>query len=155
VNVDVRLPDDVLDYLREQHTVTLATTSKDGVPRASTFLYVNDGPTICFWTRTNSGSARNIEENSQVAFAIDEYSNDLRQTRGLRGVGKCEPLTGEDIARIADLFGQKFPDLSHGRTTSIVFFAITPAELEYIDNRESGASSQQEDFGAEFHARQL
>jgi uncharacterized protein YhbP (UPF0306 family) len=156
VSVDVQMPDvpgEVLAYLQEQHTLTLATASKDGAPRASTFLYVNDGSRLYFWTRLNSTSARHIAERPQVAFAIDEYAPDLRQTRGLRGLGRCAPVTGEEIARVADLFGQRFPSLSPGSTVSISFFSITPTELEFIDNRES--DTPEGAFGAEFHSKQL
>lgn len=149
------LPAEVLEYINEQHTVTLATISGSGVPRASTFLYVTDGSRLFFWTRLNSGSARNIAERSQVAFAIDEYADDLRQTRGVHGLGDCAPLTGEGIARAADLFGQKFPTLSPGATTSIAFFAITPGELEFIDNRGASDAPADGTFGAEFHTKKL
>jgi uncharacterized protein YhbP (UPF0306 family) len=149
------VPPEVLDYIKEQHTLTLATTSNDGVPRASTYLYVSDGSRIFFWTRLTSASARNISERSRVAFAIDEYSDDLRQTRGVHGLGECSPVTGEDIARAADLFGQKFPKLQPGATTSIAFFAITPTELEFVDNSESGVAPADGSFGAEFHTKRL
>lgn len=149
------VPAEVLEYIKEQHTLTLATTSNDGVPRASTYLYVTDGTQLFFWTRLTSGSARNIAERSQIAFAIDEYADDLRQTRGVHGMGDCSPVTGEDIARAADLFGQKFPKLQPGATTSIAFFAITPTELEFIDNRDSGAVPADGSFGAEFHTRRI
>jgi hypothetical protein len=60
-------------------------------------------------------------------------------------------LSGEEIARVADLFGQKFPDLSPGATMSISFFRIKPAELGYIDNTKEGADAPEGTFGAEFH----
>lgn len=149
------VPAEVLDYIAEQHTLTLATTSSDGVPRASTYLYVNDGPRIFFWTHLSSQSARNVAERSEVAFAIDEYADDLRQTRGVHGLGTCAPVTGEDIARVADLFGQKFPKLQPGATTSIAFFSIALTDLEFTDNRESDAAGTEGTFGAEFHTRKV
>jgi uncharacterized protein YhbP (UPF0306 family) len=158
VSVDVQVPDvpdEVLAYLQEQHTLTLATASKDCALRASTFLYVNEGPRLYFWTRLSSTSARHIAERPEVAFAIDEYASDLRQTRGLHGLGRCAPVVGAEIARVADLFGQRFPDLSPGSTVSIAFFSIVPSELEFIDNRESGSVAPEGAFGAEFHSKQL
>jgi len=149
------VPADVRDYINEQHTLTLATTSSDGVPRASTYLYVSDGSRLFFWTRLNSASARNIAERPVVAFAIDEYADDLRQSRGVHGLGECSTVTGEDIARAADLFGQKFPNLQPGNTASISFFAIVPTELEFTDNRQAGASPAEGTFGAEFHTQRL
>jgi hypothetical protein len=62
-------------------------------------------------------------------------------------------LSGEQIARVADLFGQKFPSLAPGSTMSISFFRITPSELQFIDNTGStdAVDSRSGVFGAEFH----
>ena len=151
----VDMPANVLEYLGEQSTLTLATASPTGVPRASTFLYVNDGPNLFFWTKPETTTARQIEQNPVVSFAIDEYTPDLRQTKGVQGSGECSViLSGEQIARVADLFGQKFPDLSPGATLSISFFRITPTELDFIDNADAGAEAPDGTFGAEFHREQ-
>jgi uncharacterized protein YhbP (UPF0306 family) len=148
----VDVPPHVLDYLSEQNTLTLATASPGAVPHASTFLYVNDGPTLYFWSKPNTTTARQVEQNPFVSFAIDSYADDLRQTKGVQGTGECNViLSGEEIARVADLFGQKFPDLSPGVTMSISFFRVTPADLEFIDNTAAGAEAPEGQFGAEFH----
>ncbi len=121
------LPGAVLEYLSAQNTLTLATASPAGTPHAATFLYVNDGPSLFFWSKTATASSRHIEQNPLVAFTIDEYTTDLTQTRGVQGTGECSVLlSGEQIARVADLFGQKFPALSPGATMSISFYRITP-----------------------------
>ncbi len=146
------VPPPVLDYLQQHHTLTLATASPAGVPRASTFLYVNDGPTLYFWTRATTLTARQIAQNPVVAFTIDHYTEDLNKTRGVQGLGECSVvLSGEQIARVADLFGQKFPSLAPGSTMSISFFRITPTELQFIDNTTGSAESSEGTFGAEFH----
>ena len=83
------LPGAVLEYLGEQSTLTLATASPTGAPHAATFLYVNEGPSLYFWSRATTESARHIEQNPMVAFTIDEYTTDLNQTArrpGGRGV---------------------------------------------------------------------
>jgi uncharacterized protein YhbP (UPF0306 family) len=146
------LPGEVLDYLSAQNTLTLATASPTGTPHAATFLYVNEGPSLYFWSKAATKSASHIEQNPLVAFTIDEYSDDLTQTRGVQGVGECSPLlSGEQIARVADLFGQKFPALSPGATMSIAFYRITPTEIQFIDNRRSRSLSSPGVFGADFH----
>jgi uncharacterized protein YhbP (UPF0306 family) len=146
------VPSQVLEYLQAHQTLTLATASPAAVPRASTFLFVNEGPTLYFWTRANTITARHVGQNPVVAFTVDDYSKDLDRTQGVQGVGECSVLLGgERIARVADLFGQKFPNLSPGSTMSISFFAITPTELDFIDNTASSATSAGGTFGAEFH----
>jgi uncharacterized protein YhbP (UPF0306 family) len=147
----VDVPAHVVEYLSSQNTLTLATASPGGVPHASTFLYVSDGGTLYFWTRPGTITARHIDQNPVVSFAIDEYAQDLRQTRGVQGSGECDVvLNGETIARVADLFGQKFPALSPGTTMSISFFRIVPTELQLIDNTDTGAKTDDGTFGADF-----
>ena len=82
------LPGAVLEYLGAQSTLTLATASPTGAPHAATFLYVNEGPSLYFWSRATTESARHIEQNPMVAFTIDEYTTDLNETRGVQGVGR-------------------------------------------------------------------
>jgi uncharacterized protein YhbP (UPF0306 family) len=151
----LEVPAELVEFLQQQHTLTLATASPSGVPRASTLLYVNEGPTLYFWSRATTTTARQIQQNPVVAFTIDHYTENLNQTRGVQGVGECSVLlSGEQIARVADLFGQKFPSLSPGSTMSISFFRIAPSELNFIDNtsgRDTDSSASGGTFGAEFH----
>ncbi len=147
------VPPQVLEYLQQHKTLTLATASPAAIPRASTFLYVSDGPTLYFWSRATTVTARQLTQNPVVAFTVDDYTEDLSQTRGVQGMGECSVLlSGEQIARVADLFGQKFPELSPGSTMSISFFRITPTELQFIDNVSSGhAETASGTFGVDFH----
>jgi uncharacterized protein YhbP (UPF0306 family) len=148
----VEMLPEVLDYLGEQHTLTLATASPSGVPHAGTFLYVHDGPELYFWTKAHTTTARHIEQNPLVSFTIDGYADDLQKIRGLQGRGECRViLSGEQIARVADLFGQKFPALSPGTTMTISFFRIVASELQFTDNTDASIHQQEGTFGVEFH----
>jgi uncharacterized protein YhbP (UPF0306 family) len=148
----VEMLPEVLDYLGEQRTLTLATASPSGVPHAGTFLYVHDGPELYFLTKAHTTTARHIEQNPLVSFTIDRYSDDLQKIRGLQGRGECRViLSGEQIARVADLFGQKFPALSPGTTMTISFFRIVASELQFTDNTDAAIHQQEGTFGVEFH----
>jgi uncharacterized protein YhbP (UPF0306 family) len=150
-DAELELPQHVLDYLDQQKTLTLATSSAGGVPRATTLLYVSRGPAMYLWIRPNTITAKHVEQNPVVSFAIDEYAEDWRQTRGIQGDGECEVvLSGEEIARAALLFGQKFPDVSAGSSTvGIYFLKISPTRIEFIDNSQAGETSSEE-FGVEY-----
>jgi uncharacterized protein YhbP (UPF0306 family) len=152
-NAAIELPQHVLAYLGEQKTVTLATASPSGVPRAATLLYVNRGPVMYVWIRPQTTTAKHVEQNPFVSFAIDEYSEDWRQTKGVQGNAECEVvLDGEEIARAALLFGQKFPDVSAGSSTMGIFFLrVQPTQLEFIDNTRAGEKKGSEQFGVEYH----
>jgi uncharacterized protein YhbP (UPF0306 family) len=142
-------PQHVLDYIGGEKTLTLATATADGAPHAATHLYVNDGVDLFIWLKPSSRTAQNLQANSRVGFAIDEYAEDFRQTKGVQGSGSCEPVTGEGIAMAAMKFGEKFPDLSPGGSTAnIAFFRVRPDELEFIDN--TGSEKSSEEFGFDY-----
>jgi uncharacterized protein YhbP (UPF0306 family) len=153
---DIELPQHVLEYLEGHSTITLATASPAGVPRAATLLYVNRGPLLYMWVRPNTTTARHVEQNSLVSFAIDEYAEDWRQTKGIQGNGECQVvLGGEEIAKAALLFGQKFPNVSSGSSTmGIYFLKLTATQLRFIDNTKAGADSQEE-FGVDYQSDEV
>jgi uncharacterized protein YhbP (UPF0306 family) len=138
------VPPQVLDYLRSQYTLTLATATPSGVPHAATQVYVADGITLYFSTRPDSTSARNIAQNPTVAFTIDEYSPDWSKTKGIQGGGECQVLLNTaDIQRALELFRRRFSSLSSATASNVSFFRIVPGELQYIDNEGAGAEQIQ------------
>jgi len=153
---EVELPQHVLDYLAEQSTITLATASPSGVPRAATLLYVNKGPRFYMWVRPKTTTARHVEQNPLVSFAVDQYAEDWRQTKGVQGNGECSVvLGGEEIAEAAMLFGQKFPNVASGSsTTGIFFLKLTATQVQFIDNSQAGERSAEE-FGVDYHADEV
>ena len=156
IQTEIELPPHVLEFLQQKETVTVATATPAGVPRAATLLYVNSGAVLYMWVRPDSTTARHVEQNPLVSFAIDEYSEDWRQTKGVQGNGDCEVvLSGEEIARAALLFGQKFPTIGTGSSTVGIFFLkIAAKQLQFIDNSKAGEKST-EDFGVEYHSDEV
>jgi CRP-like cAMP-binding protein len=135
----IDVPQHVLEYLQQHQTLTLATSSPAGVPHAATLVYVTDGLAIGVWTQPDSVTARNIEQNPVVAFAIDEFSPDFRQTKGIQGRGDCQVLLDAgEIERLTGLFAAKYPALEGALGNDVSFFRITPTELQFIDNTAAG-----------------
>jgi uncharacterized protein YhbP (UPF0306 family) len=151
------LPQPVLDYLGSEKTVTLATASADGMPHASTFMYVNDGLTLYFWARPTSTTARHLQSNSRVSFTIDEYVKDWNKARGIQGAGESQLVSsGDEVARAVGLFADKFPTPSSGAsTTNITFFRIAPTSLQFIDNGGATINVSDEEFGMDFHRQEV
>lgn len=150
------LPQQVLDYLEAEKTITLATASSEGVPHARTFMYANDGPQLYFWARPTSTTAKHIQANPRVSFAIDEYVQDWNKAKGIQGDGECQLVSGDDVERAVGLFAEKFPSPSSGAsTTNISFFKITPALLQFIDNSGATTTVSEDEFGMDFHRREV
>jgi uncharacterized protein YhbP (UPF0306 family) len=151
------LPQAVLDYLGSEKTLTLATASADGMPHASTFMYVNDGLTLYFWARPTSTTARHLQGNPRVSFTIDEYVQDWNKAKGIQGAGESQLVSsGDEVARAVGLFADKFPTPSSGAsTTNITFFRIAPTSLQFIDNAGATINVSDEEFGMDFHRQEV
>ena len=144
------VPDHVVDYLAQNKTLTLATAGSGGVPHATTLVYVNDGPLLYVWLRASASTPEQIEENPDVGFAVDEYAQDWRQTKGVQGNGRCATVTdGEELAKVGDLFGRKFPDLRPGASSAVSFFRITPTVLHFIDNTRGEGNPEPDEYRRE------
>jgi len=144
------LPSHVLEYLHEQKTLTLATASPVAMPHAATLVYVDDGQSLYVWTRPDSTTAQHISQNPVVSFAIDEYSADWRETKGIQGTGDCQVLLDStEIDRVISSFEEKFPSLAGSLSNDLAFFRITSTKIQFIDN--SAPSAGTEGSGVAFH----
>lgn len=129
------VPSHVLDYLREQATLTLATASPGGVPRATSLSYASDGPLVYVWTRPETMTARHMDQNPVVAFAIAHNTADFRETKGIQASADAQVvLNPDEVARAKQLFEEKYPALAGKLASNISFFRLTPTELQFIDN---------------------
>jgi CRP-like cAMP-binding protein/uncharacterized protein YhbP (UPF0306 family) len=138
------VPPHVLEYLDEQNTLTLATASPGAVPRAVTLVFVHDGPKLYVWTRPDTTTARHVEQNPAVSFAIDEYARDWRETKGIQGSGDAHPVVDPaEIDRAIAAFEQKFPTLEGTLSTKLTFIRIAPTELQFIDNSTAADGGDQ------------
>jgi CRP-like cAMP-binding protein/nitroimidazol reductase NimA-like FMN-containing flavoprotein (pyridoxamine 5'-phosphate oxidase superfamily) len=138
------VPQHVLDYLGAQKTLTLATASPAGVPKATTLTYVNDGVALYVWTRPDTTTARHVEENPVVSFAIDEYAEDWRQTKGIQGTADAQVvLAPAEVRKAMDLFRQKYSAVGDSTPSNISFFRISPTELRFIDNTSAAGGTSQ------------
>jgi uncharacterized protein YhbP (UPF0306 family) len=143
------VPDHVVEFLNGQKILTLATAGADGTPHATTLVYVNDGPALYIWLRASAATAGQLEGTTRVGFTIDQYAEDWRQTKGVQGTGECVTVSGEELGKVADLFGKKFPDLRPGATSTVSFYRITPSELHYIDNTRGEGDPDPDEYRRE------
>jgi uncharacterized protein YhbP (UPF0306 family) len=143
------VPQNVLDFLAEHKKLTLATASTTGVPHAAAFMFVNDGAIIYFWTRPETTTAKQVEQNPVVSFSVDDYVEDWTQLRGLQGAGECRVLlNAQEITNVVRLFADKYPAVQAGSaTTNISFFRVTPTQLQFLDNTSKKADDE---FGVDF-----
>src|SRR5947209_7975884 len=108
------VPPGILEFLRDHTTLTLATASPTGVPRATTLRYASDGITLYVWMRSESWAAHQLEQNPLISFTVAE------ETAGLQGSGEARVvLSGDEVSRAVELFAQKFPMAISASTMNI------------------------------------
>lgn len=125
------IPQEVADYLKLHHIITLATASFTGMPYANTVTYASDDYFIYFAAPAEAQLVRNVGDNHYVSFTIDDYTTDWRKARELQGVGRCTQATDEEAdalrARFEDKFGQTVPVLEG------VMYVTRPFEMHFVD----------------------
>jgi len=132
------VPPRVLEFLGDQTTLTLATASPSGIPRATDLRYTSDGLTIYVWMRSQSWTAKQLEQNPLVGFTISE------ENAALQGSGEARVvLSGDEVAKAVELFSSKFPTALGASTMNISFFRIAPTDVTQLIARidDAGGSS--------------
>ena len=86
---DTEFNDEVDRYLRNNHAVTISTSSFTGLPHANTAPYFSDDRRLYFFVRAESILLSNLLGSHHAAFTIDEYAPPWRKRRELHGGGQC------------------------------------------------------------------
>ena len=88
---DIRMSaDEIRNYLREGHTMTLATNGPRGHPHVvAMFFVVDDDLTIRFATYANSQKVKNIERDPRVSLLV-ETGTAYSELRGVMLEGHAE-----------------------------------------------------------------
>ena len=128
----------MIEYVTSHQQMTLATVAPDDKPLARTVDYVTDGADIYFGTSKSSRKIRDIQNNSNVAYTIDEVYKDWGQIQGAQMQGKATIVTDEtELNRIGKLFVEKFPAVADmPMSPDLAIVKITPTEGFFLDYRK-------------------
>ncbi len=129
----------IIDYL-DAHDRGVLATVKDGVPRASSVLYANEGLTLYVHTIRGMAKVYNVEANPNVALAIDDQAHEgWSKMKALQYVGRAEIVTDPAVQQHGiDLYVACFPMVRRmltleGLARDQVLFKITPTRLIFND----------------------
>ena len=126
-----KFPDDVAEYLRLHHVITLGTSSFTGMPHADTVVYANDEWRLYFFGLEGSTIARNVQSSRYIVFTIDDYTTDWRKVRELQGVGRCQPADTTEEEWAIWLCSQKFGP-AFARPPGVLY-RVLPGEMHFVD----------------------
>lgn len=128
----------ILDVLRRQHLMTIATIRSDGYPQATTVNYIHDDDfTLYFATGAVSQKAGNIALNDKVSVAIVDRAGDFYKLRGLSLSGTAARI--HDKGRAGEVALRLFRALPQSRRfvpedpRSLAVYAVTPVAIALVD----------------------
>lgn len=135
--MDEALKAKILDVLRSQHVMTLATIRPDGFPQATIVNYVHDDLTLYFATDPASQKAGNISLNNKVSAAVADETKDFYKLRGLSLSGIATRLLKKDAAE--ELALNLFCRLPQSKRyvpldpKHLAVFSIAPVAISLVD----------------------
>jgi len=144
------MTDEIKAYLRQRHSMVLATRLEGEVRAATTCFALGDRLTLYFFVFRDSVKHRGILQSPQVAVAIDDGF--MIPMRGVEMIGSAEVVKGAERRRGQDLLSQRFPDLdSVWDDPRILIVRVTPDRVRFTDwahgvghSRETTISAQGE-----------
>jgi nitroimidazol reductase NimA-like FMN-containing flavoprotein (pyridoxamine 5'-phosphate oxidase superfamily) len=92
---------EIEDFLRNGRIIRIASVGKNGKPHIAPIWYVYLNGKFYVSTSSKSSKARNIKNNSAVAFSLD-VGGGFSDVKGVVGLGTAKVLTDRVAARDVD-----------------------------------------------------
>jgi nitroimidazol reductase NimA-like FMN-containing flavoprotein (pyridoxamine 5'-phosphate oxidase superfamily) len=127
----------ILEVLRRQRIMTVATIRPDGYPQATTVNYVHDDLILYFASAATSQKAGNIKLNNKVSVAIVDQAEDLYKLRGLSMSGTAARV--EERQRAEEFVSRLYRRLPQAKQfvpedpKELAVYEIRPVAIALID----------------------
>lgn len=129
----------ILDQLKANRIMSLATVRPDGYPQATTVTYANDGLTLYFACDRNGQKVRNLRRSPKVSLTINKDTADWKKITGLSMGATAKILERPaDTKRALALLARKFKDmkdLSEKDLAETAFVRVQPKVISMLDYR--------------------
>lgn len=148
------LKQQVLDYLKNHHTMTLATCAGD-MPWAATVFFASDDLRLYFFSAPESRHCQNLAANSRVAVTIQEDYQDWRAIKGIQLEGRVELVDSLiEKGKALAIYGRKYPEVIklfadpnsgvfYKAFLKVKFYCVTPEKVFFIDNAQGFGKRQE------------
>ena len=138
------LPQDWLDYVKNQPVLRIATISEDRVPHITPVWFVFDDSIFYIATDQHTKKLKNIKKNKNVSLVIDSYDpNNWDIVKGIVFNGIAELLERpEETKKAKTLFRQKYTHYASkyadwldgkGKKSAIILKVIPSRSSFWID----------------------
>ncbi|NPE31023.1 pyridoxamine 5'-phosphate oxidase family protein [Methanococcoides sp. SA1] len=132
---DLEIKERINEYLKKHPYLNLATVSPEGKPMVHSMAFASAGPVVYFGTGNNTRKFRNIEQNPNVAFTVDEDGSDVMNITGIQMEGKASFVTDEaELGQIFQLMLEKFPFMKElPKNPDNVIIKVEPTKAFFLD----------------------
>lgn len=148
------LKQQILGYLHDHNTMTLATCAADS-PWAATVFYANDDLHLYFFSSPESRHCQNLAANPRVAVTVQEDYKDWREIKGIQLEGKVTAVESVlEKAKAMTIYARKYPaviklftnpasGIFYQAFLKVKFYRVVPETVFYIDNAKGFGKRQE------------
>lgn len=150
---------ELLEYLRRQHVMSIATTGTDG-PWAAAVFYVNEGLDFYFLSAPGTRHCREFAADARVAATIAGDCAGWSDIKGVQIAAQARELLGAEREAAIRLYAAKFPGVIEARSVpvkiaealaKIRWYALSASWIRFIDN--SRGFGHRDEWSADEFAR--
>ncbi|MEI2706893.1 MAG: pyridoxamine 5'-phosphate oxidase family protein [Ilumatobacteraceae bacterium] len=128
------------EFLASVELLSLATSSKDGLPHCAPSFFAVDGRSVFFTTSDQTTTGKNLLSNPRAAFGEGD-APDPGQTwddaKGIQIVGNVVHLDGAEADAAAAALMAKYSHLGEAIKQSHLF-RLDPTRVKYLHNAPDG-----------------
>ncbi len=140
-------PHEVILFLNEHTTMTLATTDTDGHPAAAALFYALLDDMLIFLSEEKTAHVQNLLRRPRVALTVHRDGQSWQELRGLQARGIAFPLPEASWARAWVVYEKRFPfvkpaRVAHNERAVLAgplararWYGVRPRWIRLIDNR--------------------
>lgn len=140
----------MINYLSSHNLLSFATVDENGNPFVRSVEYANDGPRIYVLTDGKSNKIKQIKNNSNVAFTVDEDLSDWSKIQGIQMQGKATIVVDEkEKGKALEILLLKFPQFAEMSSDDVEasIVKIEPTSGVFIDNPSGLGTRYEINFG--------
>ena len=146
--IEVGSKDDLIKLLSSSKYLSLATVNDEGNPQAAICAYVNIDEKVYIGTSSETSKVKNIAGNPNIAYSLDNGSDDWGAMQEIQMTGSASILNDEKLAQeVFGLMGEKFPQVKEmPADREMVFLEIVPKSAKWSDYSKGFGNMEIIDF---------
>ena len=143
-----QLEQEILNYISNNNTMTIATVNKMGTPEAAAVFYVNIDFCLYFLSSPNSRHADNIGAGAPCAATIQKDYSNWQEIKGLQLEGNVKPVIKKrDKALILKKYADKFIFLNQLAVGHKILNALAQSQLYQFSPKVIWLTDNSQSFG--------